>query len=242
MCASLTTNPRDQNLNTDRRHRPVRVSGVVDPICWAVAFSWTFANFSVVVPGALAALALTFAHYLASAIPGWESGGFEAAVDWRVKMAACGAVLVVIGLNCMSAAQGGSVAKVFLTATLSGCVFVVLLGVVFACGIGVSGGSDEIDGSSSSGGSGGDASPPVPPFIAHAHPYPATDPRSVAAHNFSPSKLFEGTKGVASLGVGLLSALWWGVPRRLISAFAPSVRFHSKRVKVHGCANPQYEW
>jgi hypothetical protein len=35
-----------------------------------VAFTWTFINFTVVVPGSLAALALTFTQYLASAVPG----------------------------------------------------------------------------------------------------------------------------------------------------------------------------
>ena len=31
--------------------------------------------------------------------------------------------------------------------------------------------------------------------------YPLTDPRSVAAHNFTPSRLFAGTRGAGPLGV-----------------------------------------
>ena len=101
-----------------------------------LAFSWTFINFTVVVPGSLGALALTFAHYVASAIPGWEAGGFEDDADVRVKALACAAVATTAALNSMSASHGGGVAKVFLAATLGGCAFVFALGVSFACGAG----------------------------------------------------------------------------------------------------------
>ena len=105
----------------------------------------------------------------------------------------------MVALNCMSAAQGGSVAKVFFTATLSGCFFVVVLGVVFACGGGV--GVVDVDGPVVGAAAAG--------ARAGAHrPYPAADTRSVSAHNFSPSSLFRGTKSPASLGVSLTSALW----------------------------------
>lgn len=100
----------------------------------AVAFSWTFINFTVVVPGSLGALSLTFAHYVASAVPNWNAGGFEAEADWRLKSVACAAVATVVALNSQSAAHGGGVAKVFLTATLLGCAFVFVLGVAFALG------------------------------------------------------------------------------------------------------------
>lgn len=157
----------------------------------SVAFSWTFINFTIIVPGSLAALAITFAHYLASALPDWQAGGFEEDADWRLKAVACAALLLVVCLNCMSAAQGGSVAKGFLTATLSGCLFVILLGVIFACGGG--GGAGEGEG-------GGPAA--VDAFTNQRNHL------SVPAENFSPSSLFKGTKGPASLGVALISALW----------------------------------
>jgi len=104
---------------------------------------------------------------------------------------------------------------VFLTATLSGCAFVVVLGVVGACGVGA-GFDFHPDGTSSSeylhaAGTGPSpaASPPAAAVPASSHgAYPATDPRSVAAHNFAPSRLFEGTHGAGALGVALVQALW----------------------------------
>ena len=101
-----------------------------------LAFSWTFINFTVVVPGSLGALALTFAHYVASAIPGMDAGGFEDDADVRVKALACAAVATTAVLNTMSTSHSGGVAKVFLAATLGGCAFVFALGVSFACGAG----------------------------------------------------------------------------------------------------------
>jgi APA family basic amino acid/polyamine antiporter len=150
----------------------------------AVAFSWTFINFAVIVPGSLGALALTFAHYLGSAIPGWEAGGFEETADVKVRGLACAAVAAAAALNCLSASHGGGFAKIFLAATLLGCAFVFALGI----GGGAFGWRDE------------------------AFAVGATDTsnttKSVAAENFDPRTLFKGTRNFSSVGVGLISALW----------------------------------
>ena len=154
----------------------------------ATAFSWTFINFTVIVPGSLGALALTFAHYIASVIPGWEAGGFEQSVDFKIKGLACFAVAVAAALNCLSASHGGGVAKVFLTATLVGCAFVSLLGVAGAFGV-----HDSSHG--------WDGSTPRSSNTTIAS-------KSAAAENFELATLFDGTRSVSALGVGLVSALW----------------------------------
>ena len=154
----------------------------------ATAFSWTFINFTVIVPGSLGALALTFAHYVASVIPGWEAGGFEQSADFKIKGLACLAVAVAAALNCLSASHGGGVAKIFLTATLVGCAFVFSLGVAGA--FGVHDGSHGWDG-----GTGGTMNT-------------TNATKSAAAENFELATVFDGTRSVSALGVGLVSALW----------------------------------
>ena len=157
----------------------------------AAAFSWTFINFTVIVPGSLGALALTFAHYVASVIPGWEAGGFEQSADFKVKGLALIAVAVAAALNCLSASHGGGVAKVFLTATLLGCAFVFSLGVAGAFGVH----DDGVHGWD--GGTG---------VLTNAT---TARNKSVAEENFFPfTTIFDGTRSVSALGVGLVSALW----------------------------------
>ena len=158
----------------------------------ATAFSWTFTNFTVIVPGSLGALALTFAHYLCSAVPGWEAGGFQENADWKVQLVAVAAIAAAAALNCLSAAHGGSVAKVFLTATLLGCVFVFALGIVGAMGWGNDGVGDAMDITTNA-----TANATAPQY-----------PSSAAFENFNPHRLWTGTRNISSLGVGLISALW----------------------------------
>lgn len=156
----------------------------------AAAFSWTFINFTVIVPGSLGALALTFAHYVASVIPGWQAGGFEQSADFKVKGLALIAVAVAAALNCLSASHGGGVAKVFLTATLLGCAFVFSLGVAGAFGV-----HDD-------GAFGWDGGTGVLTNATTARN------KSVAEENFEFTTIFDGTRSVSALGVGLVSALW----------------------------------
>lgn len=170
----------------------------------ATAFSWTFVNFTVIVPGSLGALALTFAHYLCSTVPGWEAGGFEAAADWKVRAVACAAIAAAAALNCLSAAHGGGVAKVFLTATLSGCLFVFALGVVGFCGWGNASGYDEFGNDTGNGMHATDTW--ASNTTATNTTANATAPHSVAYQNFNDP--FAGTNSVSSLGVGLIAALW----------------------------------
>ena len=60
------------------------------------------------VPGALAALALTFAHYLASVVPGMESGGFEVGAYTRPLFCSTLAVLVTPPRVPLSTRLGGN--------------------------------------------------------------------------------------------------------------------------------------
>ena len=158
----------------------------------AAAFSWTFINFTVIVPGSLGALALTFAHYVASVIPGWEAGGFEQSADFKIKGLACIAIAVAAALNCLSASHGGGVAKVFLTATLVGCAFVFSLGVAGA--FGVHDDSCGWDGDTTGGTSNTTNT--------------TNTMRSAVAENFDLATVFDGTRSASALGVGLVSALW----------------------------------
>ena len=107
----------------------------------AVAFAFTFINFFVIIPGSLAALALTFSQYTCSVVPtfwvggdgGHRSGGgagFEDTQGWGVKTLAAVCLAAATAVNCASAKGGGTVARAFACATLLGSAFVVLLGIV----------------------------------------------------------------------------------------------------------------
>lgn len=96
----------------------------------AVAFSWQFVNFTVIVPGALAALAVTFAQYSLGLLdPSLApSHSLDESPGATVKLTAV-LVLAVMGVvNCFAGHVGSNAARFFTANTLLGCTFVVALG------------------------------------------------------------------------------------------------------------------
>ncbi|KAK3278176.1 hypothetical protein CYMTET_13870, partial [Cymbomonas tetramitiformis] len=97
----------------------------------AVAFSWQYVNFVCIVPGSLAALALTFGCYFSELLnSGGDLGG---GAGMQEKLLGWAALLLVTGVNCAAPNLGTALSQLFLACTLASCIFVIVLGVVRPC-------------------------------------------------------------------------------------------------------------
>lgn len=95
----------------------------------AVAFSWQYVNFVCIVPGSLAALALTFGCYFSELLS--SGGDLGGGAGMQEKLLGWASLLLVTGVNCAAPNLGTALSQLFLACTLASCIFVIVLGVVF---------------------------------------------------------------------------------------------------------------